>query len=231
MLTPDEKELFKTGVEVALAPYKELTLRAFGPLAKQIGDILGDYGRFTRFKNLARILGKMQKIADECGIEINIIPPRILLPAVHFASLEDDEDFQEKWAALLTNTAVEPDGISPSFPDILHSLTPVEARFLDRVYDELLEDAEEKKREQERFKYGPPSKYANALGETPVRPESLEDASEVMLDNIARLGLFKRYPMSEEVFGHPQATFGISAFGCAFIRACRAPGGRQGKES
>ncbi len=222
MLTPDQKDLFKAGVEVALAPFKELTLRTFGPLADQIGDMLGDCGRLARFKNLVNISKKMQKFAVECGIEVRIIPPRILLPAVHYASLEDDDALQEKWAALLANTSVDPDHIPPSFPDILHSLTPVEVRLLDRVYDETLEDEEEKKRYEEIYKYGPPSKYANTGGEIPVRPESLGDIPEAALDNIARLGLFKRYSTTVESYG-PFAEFGVSAFGGAFIRACRSP--------
>lgn len=228
MLTPDEKELFQAGAEVVLAPYKELTLRAFGPLAEQVGDMLGDYGRLARFKNLARIMGKMQKITEECGIQIQIIPPRVLLPTMQFASIEDDDALQDKWAALLANAAASSDRISPSFPEILHSLTSVEVRFLDSTFENTANterDFETQFQEEVRESLdssGTEVRFA-------IPSNSLRDVNEMMLDNLQRLGIIRVVPASplrvnSTPMGNPSEEFLITAFGRAFIQTCRPPG-------
>ena len=227
-LTPYENALIKAGIEGVLAPYKELVLRAFGPLADQVADILGEYGRQHRVRQLAKILKKTKRIADEAGIEMKVIPPRVLVPAVHFASLEDDDTLQEKWAALLANTSAEPDRIPASFPDILHSLSPAEVRFLDRAFENV---AGRDVRIDEATDHEMPQFSVGIKADLPIDERILQDADEVMLDNVQRLGLIRFIPgtpitVGSQVIGNPDEYL-ISAFGKAFIRACRTPGKRQ----
>ncbi len=56
------------------------------------------------------------------------------------ATLEDNDDLQTRWAALIANAAL-PGGVtvSPSHPEILKQLSPQEAKFLDVLYDQLLQ--------------------------------------------------------------------------------------------
>jgi len=223
-LDPDETELVKAAVEGALAPVKELVLRAFGPLADQIGDILGDYGRQYRVRQLSKILAKTKRIADKAGIEINLVPPRILLPAVHFASLESDDALQEKWAALLASTSAEPDRIPPSFPDILHSLSPAEVRFLDRAFDNVTQNSLRVEGAIDKM----PQFSTGIRTDIAIDDGILEVADEVMLDNLQRLGLVRLIPgadvtINADPVGDERDRYVITAFGRAFIRACRPP--------
>lgn len=223
-LTRDETELVKAGVEGALAPVRELVFRAFGPLADQLGDILGDYGRQFRTAQLLKILDKTKRMADQAGVEVNVIPPRILLPTVHFASLEDEETLQEKWAALLANASAEPDRIPASFPDILHSLSPAEVRFLDQALENVaggdVKIAEAADREMPQFSVG-------IKADLPIDERILQSADELMLDNLQRLGLIRfvggsSVAVGSQVIGDSDK-YVIPAFGKAFIRACRPP--------
>jgi Abortive infection alpha len=111
-----------------------------GPAAQQYGLLLGEKVLVRRLEyrigNLAKILGKVKQMHAEVGIEPRVIPPRVSIPAVDAASVEDDETVQERWAALLANAA-DPQfqaNILPSFVEVLKQLTPEEARLLQHIY-------------------------------------------------------------------------------------------------
>jgi hypothetical protein len=64
------------------------------------------------------------------------VPLKTLLPLLEYASLEQEDDLQEKWAALLANASASgPILVLPGFSDILKQLSPQEARLLDGIYD------------------------------------------------------------------------------------------------
>jgi len=65
--------------------------------------------------------------------------PKILLPILDGASLEDDAELQDKWAALLVSAASRPDEEVRGFSEILRQVTPALAKFLDRAFDETAE--------------------------------------------------------------------------------------------
>lgn len=74
------------------------------------------------------------KLLYEAKIEPQPVPGRLLMPILEHASLEEDEQLQRKWAALLANAASpqSPDHlILPAYAEILRQLTPVHARFMD----------------------------------------------------------------------------------------------------
>lgn len=47
----------------------------------------------------------------------------------------EDEDLQRQWAALLANAATLDNRVLPAFAEILHQLTPVQARILRWMYE------------------------------------------------------------------------------------------------
>jgi len=77
----------------------------------------------------------MRRFLEESGITPQQIPLKILLPAVEYASVEDDDDLHTMWAALLTSAA-DPakDEVLPSFLDVLRQLSKQEAQFLLGLY-------------------------------------------------------------------------------------------------
>lgn len=224
MSSPEMIELSKKAVEEIFRPYNDLILKLAGPLFEQVGEGIGFAGQHFRNRMALKFFGLTKKMIQEAGFDPKAVSPKLFLPILQNASLEEDEDLQSRWAALLTNAA-NPDtqnGVLPSFPDILGQLTAFEAQFLDRVYDEIAKDEVEAERMHEQFKLGPPS-LANLPTECHIRSETLEIASAIVLGNLDRLGLVKESPVSEDVFDKALVPFRLTAFGRAFVWACRAP--------
>jgi hypothetical protein len=49
-----------------------------------------------------KLVEKVKRIAHKYDIQLNPVKPAILLPILDGASLEDDAELQDKWAALLS---------------------------------------------------------------------------------------------------------------------------------
>ncbi len=119
----------------ALEPIGGLLQRIAGPLADEIGDSLAIIARPYRIKLSLKMFQKTQRMLEEAGIAPQAVPPRLFLPIVESASIEDDEDLHTRWAALLANAATSHNSVHPSYIETLKQLTPVEARLLDALYE------------------------------------------------------------------------------------------------
>jgi len=231
MLTPDElevtKEVAKEGVKQMFEPVKEIVLAVTKNPATEMGLIVGDYLRAFRMRNAFRLFNGVKKAAEENGFSVGFVKPAFFQPLLEAASLEDDESLHERWVALLANAArtdcdVE---ILPCFPDILRQLTPDEARFMDKVYDEShLTDPDR----LEAIRAANPNVTVNipleALG---ISASSLKSVSSLMIDNLERLMLVTRTAVeisrTEEIRNvmPPANHLYLSTLGKAFVRACR----------
>jgi len=107
-----------------------------GPAAEEFGLAFQDKARLYRYKNLIKILEKAKKFAEKSESEIKEIPLRTLMPIIEGASLEDDENLSEKWAALIANAATGnlTRGNHPSYVQILKELSPSDAFLLDEIF-------------------------------------------------------------------------------------------------
>jgi hypothetical protein len=77
-----------------------------------------------------------QKMLREAGAQPRPVPLKIIVALLQCASLEEDGDLQERWAALLANaSATGPAKVHESFSEVLRQLSPRESRFLDHLYD------------------------------------------------------------------------------------------------
>lgn len=107
---------------------------ALGGFAKKIlGRLAEDtYDEIKSFRgrNLAAVVDQSREQVEASGRQAHEVPPRILIPILSGASLEDDIGLQERWAALLANVAIadSPDDVPPYFATILSQLTPFAAR-------------------------------------------------------------------------------------------------------
>ena len=160
-----------------------------------------------RLKRAVRLFQDVRQVALEAGLELNPVAPRLLLPILEAASLQDDEDLHQRWVALLTNAARSDfDGeVLPYFPDILKQLTSEEARILDGAY-EFLENNPGSSGESPIGMAG--RLHSNVSG--PVHP--------IILENLERLMLFTRRTVRGRVYYHY-----MTELGKAFVRACRFP--------
>ena len=203
----------------SLDPVKGLLQRVAGPLADEVGESLALIARPYRIKLSVRMFQKTQRMLSEAGITPQAVPPRLFLPMLEAASIENDEDLHTKWSALLANAASSPDRVHPSYIEILKQLTPDDARFLDRLY---LETNDKKYR-----------LLKNLLG---------DDQFGIPFQNIVRLGLVQttygvdgmkiRMTGAGDPFvsGDMDEDHWLTDFAVGFIEACRAPKTIEGEK-
>ncbi len=109
--------------------------RVFGAASDELSTLLTEQMRFWRFKNGARIIANAEQIVRERGIEIETlkkIPYGEQFLLLERATLEEKEEVQDLWSALIANS-VDPQSntqINKRILDILSSLTPPEAGLL-----------------------------------------------------------------------------------------------------
>jgi len=144
----DEKDLVKAGVEGAVSGaiegsgFRDLVQRFLGPLATEVGTGLGYVGTVLRMKLALSMMQKASKILSDAGIDPKPVAPKLFLPILEHASLEDDEYLQERWATLLANVAGSGGKVvvACAFPGILKELSSEEARILTKMYEGLKEE-------------------------------------------------------------------------------------------
>lgn len=103
--------------------------------AEEAGNILGDYLRSFRVKNLERLYQKHCEIKKErelADAQLRSVPPNVGVPLLEAASLETHDPLREIWARLLTN-ATDPnfkEEIRSAYIDVIKGLSPTDARLL-----------------------------------------------------------------------------------------------------
>jgi len=222
MATPGE--LIKLGVEAVSAPVRDLFFKLGGPFCEEIGESLRYPGMYLRTALGVRFFRRTQRMIEDAGFDPKTVSPKIFLPILQNASLENCEDLQERWAALLANAAnpVSRTEVLPAFIEFLKQLTGPEAAFLDRVYDEVMEDDAKRKHPANQ------DNIALQLSSGLVRTETLIGANQIVLDNLRRLGILGPHPFAEQfAVGNPMRTYSLTELGRAFVEACHAPSKRE----
>ncbi|MGH9452760.1 MAG: Abi-alpha family protein [Terriglobia bacterium] len=212
MSDPGQELAIRAWAEL-LGPVRDILEKITGPCATEIGLTFGEAARAYPLKRALKLFEKVKRMAASAGVELRPVARRLLFPILESALIEDDEGLHNRWAALLTNAsaATFENDVLPSFPDILRQLIPVDAQFLDKAYDETVEEGQGHKR--------------------PIGESTLSSATPVMIGNLERLGLLSRdmVDMGDFTSGMTHHTFSpanhlfVSPFGRAFIPACRAP--------
>ncbi|HEX8275834.1 MAG TPA: Abi-alpha family protein [Longimicrobiaceae bacterium] len=120
------------GVSALSPAAQEFAKKLFGPLADELGKAIANPVGEWRARRAARVLTRGMEILDELEIEPAAPSPKLLIPLLEAASLEDNEGLVEHWATLLANAAAGSHGhpVHPRFPAILRELTPSDASVL-----------------------------------------------------------------------------------------------------
>jgi hypothetical protein len=89
--------------------------KVISPVSIEAGEIMGDWARSYRIKNLLSIADRFEAIHAKRRIQ-KLVPilPRIAIPMLESAALEDDEILQDVWAMLIANST------DPNFNLVLH---------------------------------------------------------------------------------------------------------------
>jgi len=130
----------------------EATGKLGGYLAKHFGEIftnaiglmIGDKILYLRseknWDHHLRMLDKVNKDLLERGCKtIKLIPPKLEIPLVINASLEDDDNLQDIWCRLIANALDSNFNLEIRFAyiDIIKNLTSLDAKVLKFAYDEV----------------------------------------------------------------------------------------------
>jgi hypothetical protein len=225
-----------------------LVQKLAGPVADEFGQMLGEKAREYRMRNALRIFQRVQKMLLNAGIDPQTIAPRIFLPMLEAASIEDNDTLQERWAALLANASNPQCGapVLASFVEVLKQLTSEQALFLDKVFSHVTQDGKLHITE-EGVKIGTFNTVLQLFAGDRSQQKTFTDQGlreRVLLatDDLARLGILSRALLSESTLDQIQSKAGriknlieldqvfdietdffLTRFGLSFIQACTAP--------
>lgn len=196
---------------------------------------------------------KWAEYVETAGIQPAPVPPKILLPILQYASIEEDNDLRGRWAALLARASNKdaPNKVHIAFTEILHQLSATDARFLDLFFDRAAASAQHQGIHEinphsiqkvelsidaladvyDQLPHDEPVKTCHlTYGDYEQYPNIPHHLSrqEVIVRNCMRLGLIDRFQKPEESrkLGHtpPPKTFTfLTALGYEFVEACRQP--------
>lgn len=118
------------GIEIAKGFVDKLVL----PSIEELGLLVKDQIAYWRFNNQIKILNKAKAVCEKNHISVKAIPPKLLCPYLENASLEDDDELQDKWAILLVNMVDSKQNIQNHvFPYILSQVSKGEFNLLESV--------------------------------------------------------------------------------------------------
>ena len=156
--------------------------KLFGELLENSVGLLSDKLKFYRLEKFYKLKDKTEQILKDKNINVTIpVPPKLGIPLIESATVEEDEALHTKWANMLSN-ALDPsfeNKITRNFVSILGDMNPVDVLILDTICKEWLSLPEDKK--DTLFDR---SKIANAF-----KIELKE--CEISLRNLLRLGCLK----------------------------------------
>ncbi len=108
------------------------------PITKHCGEALGYFGDVIRFythDNLRKIFTKWAEA--ESGRTLDIDAFKKILPLLQLAATVSNEELQTRWASLLESATADTEGFLLSFGQTLSQLTAEEARYLDRLWQQV----------------------------------------------------------------------------------------------
>ena len=156
-------ETAKATQEVAKATQKglEVAEKVGGFFAKVLGEpvdtavgILGDKLKFMRWERQTRLVDRAEEINRKRGISGREIPvpPKLAIPIIENASLEENDFLQDLWVKLLSSSqGHETSGsVRTAFIDIIKQLEVIDVSLLNLIFN----------------------RYSKAVSENVIAPES-----------------------------------------------------------
>jgi Abortive infection alpha len=143
----DDAELIKAGaqgiVEGVMKPFGDLLQALLGPGMEEAGLLIRDSIRTYRVSRTQRLLGRADAMFKASETTPGPITPKLLITILENGSLEDNDDLQDRWAALLVNSSGSNRSrdLLPSAPEILKQLNPWEVLLLQNCFDALTMDS------------------------------------------------------------------------------------------
>lgn len=191
-----------------------------GPLEQGMG-IFEDRLRYARWERQVRLMQRAQEFLRRLGLDepTRPVPLKLIIPILQGAGLEDDDDLQDRWAALLVNAANANfhGEVRRSYVAILEQLTPFDAQILDVLYSMSFEACQHAGIVTVGL---PRSAHVKVDSEQELSLPSEEVV--ISLSNLARLGCIR--PTMTLGGGESFSRVNPTVAGKAFIEACRPLG-------
>lgn len=192
---------------------------ALGYPLEQVGGLLGDEIRHIRFKQQMKILDSASEIMKARGLTPDQVKgtaiPEVLLPLIDGAETVSDQNLGGMFAQLLA-ASIDPKTalyVHPGYVHVLKQMSPVEARLMKIVYDEVI--CVEAKARTEPYPLDPPirrvRKSVDILAKETVLPNDIVRSA---LINLKRLGVCNDHTRLGD------RCFELSEFGLEFLRVC-----------
>lgn len=156
-MSDEISETAKAAQELAKTASKSLEvaekLGAF--VAKVLGEpietaagVLGDKLKFMRWERQNRLIDRVHEINHKRGLEGKEIPvpPKLAIPIIENASLEEDDQLQDLWARLISSAQDKGSvgSVRSAFIDIIKQLEVIDVRVLNAIFDGYLNAVGEK---------------------------------------------------------------------------------------
>lgn len=133
----ESAKLGEKGLEIADKAGSFLA-RIFKEPLNEITGMITDKLRFIRWKRMALMADEVNTILKGKNItDTRAVPPKIALPILEDATLEEDPNLQILWSHLLAN-AMNPlfnDEVRYGFIDMIKGITGLDAKFLYEFYE------------------------------------------------------------------------------------------------
>jgi len=104
----------------------------------EVSGMITDKMRFIRWKRMVQMSDEVNKILEDKKVHTTrAVPPKIALPLIEEASLEEDPNLQHLWNHLLAN-AMNPEfngEIRYGFLEMIKEITGIEAVLLNNFYE------------------------------------------------------------------------------------------------
>jgi hypothetical protein len=216
-------EVLKGGAALASAlKFTDVVKAMLGPAAAEVAERIHDKVRLYRFGRQLECLKKAEKMAKDAGLTPKAVPIKVLFPLLEGASLEENEDLHDMWAALLANAASPEtaDKVRPGFIAILKQMAPDEAYFLNEVYSEQIKQ-----------RHGDPLTFvlegAGNIVNKLLRSKPTEAIAELEMcvDGLESLRLVTQVGSGSMGFKFKvgNMNYSVTRRGIAFLEACRPP--------
>lgn len=125
-------DISSTALEKGIDIAKGFIDKLVSPPVEELGLLIKDQISLWRFSNQIKILNKAKVLCEKNNVSTKCIPPKLLCPYLENASLEDDDELQDKWAILLVNMVDSEQNIQNHvFPYILSQISKDEFNLLE----------------------------------------------------------------------------------------------------
>lgn len=195
-------------VDTALEAAKHFVQTVITPPLEQVGGLLADKVKSWRLNNQINIVIKAEKLLKDRGIRTKKISLKVMAPLLEECSLEDDENLQQKWAALLANTVAESSSIKTNiFISTLKEMTAEDAEIFEVIFEHCTISTPTDK--------GIEFTHSRRA----ISPDAFNDYPDIDLifDNLKRLRLVREIA----TYGSDRVPVVISELGLKFMVACR----------